>query len=232
MGQAEWDSMWRLEETGAQSAKHEARLGVGTWWREFLRGGPERAVRLTWGLWVSGKRLPSATVLVAHVASQLAPRGLVGLRSAAAVHGLLEAPEALDLVVPRGAWKTIAPWPFAHHRFTVTSTAGGDDVIVLPLEPGLGLRLTSRVRTVVDLLRFRARVGLPVVALALRRFLDAGGDVATLRLEARRLRAATALASLERLASALPPPPLVEDCRPLVFPPGLPERVMPFTPAR
>jgi hypothetical protein len=63
---------------------------------------------------------------------------------------------------------------------------------------------------VVDLVRFRGVVGVPAVALALRRFPDLGGDEAHLRRLAVRHRAT----------------------RGLVFPTGLPELVPPFFRAR
>jgi len=193
--------------------------------RAWTRG----VARATWGVWVSAERLPSAVALVAHVVGQLAPRGAVGVRSAAAMHGLLEAPDVLDVVVPRTHSRSIASWPFAHRCFVVTSRAGDDQHVCLPVEQDLFLTLTARYRTVVDLVRFRSTVGELTASLALRRILDAGGELALLEHLARGHRASTGLARLLPIARALPPPPPVLDCRPLVFAAGHPERVPPFT---
>ncbi|MEW5739600.1 MAG: hypothetical protein AB1938_11775 [Myxococcota bacterium] len=219
--------------TGIQSARVEERRGVERASRQFIRYlNRDGTRRLTWGVWVHEGRLPSSEVLVAHVLGQLAPRALVGVRSAAAMHGLLEAPEALDFVVPRTEWRTIAPWPFAFRRFDVTSTPVGDQVVFVPLEKDLALRVTSALRTVVDLLRLRTVVGLPTAALALRRFLDSGGDEIALASLCRTHRAEKGLKLVRRQAAALSSPPPVLDCRPLVFPAGLPERAPSVLPRR
>ncbi|GMU61066.1 MAG: hypothetical protein AMXMBFR34_28290 [Myxococcaceae bacterium] len=184
---------------------------------------------LTHGVWVHQGRLPSSTTMVAHVLGQLAPRAVVGLRSAAAMHGLLEAPEVLDFIAPRGTWRTTAPWPFEVRRFDVKGKAAPDQVTHLPLEPALVLPVTSAPSTVVDLLRFRSVVSTSTAALALRRFLDAGGHLDALASLARERRARTALEEVFPLARLLPLPLAVEDCRPLAFPPGLPEHVPPIS---
>lgn len=220
-----WDAKNRLEQVGVQSAKALARAGVESWWRQWLREG---AQSLTRGVHVSAKRLASVVPLVAHGVSQLAPRGLVGVRSAAALHGLLEAPEQLDLLMPRGAWRTTADWPFACRRFNVTSTPEGDDVITAPLEPGLDLRATSAARTVVDLARFRCEVGERLAAEALRRFLDRGDDLEAAERLARRTRASSPFTRTLRLAHHLGALPPVRDARPLVYPSGFSEDVPPF----
>lgn len=220
-----WDADGRFQQQGVQSAKALTRAGVETWWRQWLR---EEAQCLTRGVYVSSKRLASVVPLVAHVVSQLAPRGLIGVRSAAALHGLLEAPEQLDLLMPRGAWETIADWPFARRRFTVTSMAEGDDVIASPIEPGLDLHLTSATRTVVDLARFQRTVTERLAAEALRRFLDRGGDLDAAERLARQTRASSPFTRSLRLARSLDAPPPVRDARPLVYPTGLVEDFPPL----
>jgi len=217
-----------FESRGVLSVRAWERWGFDRQAQHDARHMAMEAERLTYGVWVSPKRLPSATELVAHVMSQLAPRAVVGLRSAAALHGLLEAPEAVDLVLPRGAWRTRASWPFAHRCFVVTSRAEGDQVVTAPLEPGLSLSSTSAPRTLVDLVRFRRAVAPRLAALALRRFLDLGGDLDGVRALAWRLRAKTGLRHSERLALAFDPPARVTDCRPFVFPTGFPERTPPL----
>lgn len=223
------DAQDRLRATGIRSAAADGRAGVPRWWREF---SPE-SVRLTRGVWVLPGGLPEATLLVAHVLGQFAPNALVGVRSAAALHGLLEAPDTLDFIAPRDGWRTHCDWPFAHRRFTVSGMADADQVVAAPLEPGLELRATTAARTLVDLVRFRSVVSSAIAALALRRFLDLGGDVAALEHLALALRAKKPLRAVLVAARHLPPPPPVRDCRPLAFPPGLPEEVPPaFRPGR
>ncbi|MEW5742352.1 MAG: type IV toxin-antitoxin system AbiEi family antitoxin [Myxococcota bacterium] len=223
-----WRSAERFAATGIQSVRALQRAGVERWLWELFR--PRDAWRLTRGVWVSAQRLPSATLLVAHVLSQLAARGAVGLRSAAALHGLLEAPEVLEVVMPRGAWRTQASWPFAHRRFTVACRALDDHVLTVPMEPGLGLRVTTRERTVLDLLRFRRQVGEGAARSALRRFLDTRGDEAVLAGLARQLRVSTALARALKQVALLAPLPPVRDCRPLVYPTAMEEEAPPLFP--
>ncbi|GGK96006.1 transcriptional regulator [Mangrovihabitans endophyticus] len=100
-----------------------------------------------------------------------APRAVVCLLSAAAVHDLTdEIPMAVQIAVPRGTW----PPKLDHPPVEVfvwdpaTFELGLDSVEVAP---GERVRIYSPGRTAVDLMRMRNKLGESVAHIALRRYL-------------------------------------------------------------
>ena len=107
--------------------------------------------------------------------SRRAPRAVVCLLSAAAVHELTdELPEAVQLAVPRGTWAptiTFPPvevfvWDRAHFELGISQVEAA---------PGEPVRVYSPTRTVVDLMRLRLRIGEAPAHIALRRYLARPG---------------------------------------------------------
>jgi predicted transcriptional regulator of viral defense system len=95
----------------------------------------------------------------------------VCLLSAAAVHGLTdEVPLAVQIAVPKGAWRPRITYPpvevFAWSADTIER-----EVQSLQAAPSEQVRVYSAARTVVDLMRLRRRIGEPVAHLAMRRYL-------------------------------------------------------------
>lgn len=103
--------------------------------------------------------------------SYRAPRAVVCLLSAAVVHDLTdEVPLAVQIAVPKGTWRPRIAYP------PVEVFAWSPDAIALEVQlvqaaPGEQVPVYSAARTVVDLMRLRARIGEPVAHLALRRYL-------------------------------------------------------------
>ena len=100
-----------------------------------------------------------------------APRAVVCLLSAAAVHDLTdELPLAVQIAVPRGTWRPKISFPpvevFAWDPARIEL-----GVQLVPAAPGEPVRVYSPARTVVDLMRLRVRIGEPVAHIALRRYL-------------------------------------------------------------
>lgn len=100
-----------------------------------------------------------------------APGAVVCLLSAAAVHDLTdENPWAVQIAVPRGTWRPRIVYP-------PVEVFGWDParievgVQLVEAAPGEPIRVYSPTRTVVDLMRLRARIGEPVAHIALRRYL-------------------------------------------------------------
>lgn len=104
-----------------------------------------------------------------------APGAVVCLLSAAAVHDLTdELPLAVQIAVPRGAWRPRIDHPSVEvFQFDASTFELG----VSPLEAAEGewVRMYSPARTVVDLMRLRRRIGEPVALIALRRYVASPG---------------------------------------------------------
>jgi len=103
------------------------------------------------------------------------PTAVVCLVSAASVWDLTdELPSAVTIAVPRGTRPPHITFPpVAVSRFDpATFTLGLAQIDAAPGEP---IRIYSPIRTVVDLMRLRHRIGEPLALAALRRYLSAPG---------------------------------------------------------
>jgi len=101
-----------------------------------------------------------------------APRGVVCLLSAAAVHDLTdEVPLAVQIAVPRGTWPPVITYPAVEVFIydAATFDLGLESVNAAVGEP---VKVYSPMRTVVDLMRLRQRIGESVAHLALRRYVS------------------------------------------------------------
>ncbi len=124
------------------------------------------------------------------------PDGMICLNSAASYWDLTdEMPDVVHVAVPRGRHRPqIAYPPTQVHVFAVATFDIGRES--RQLESGEGIAVSSRERTVVDLLRMRSRVGRDQALAALRRYLASeGARPGELLTVARRLRAGTVVAA-------------------------------------
>lgn len=115
-------------------------------------------------------RLPSRRPSVHHdlaTVSKLIPHGVICLLSALNFHGLLpEAPDLVWVAVDRKARRpTIEGLPLRIVRFSDVSLKTGVESHVIE---GVSVPITNPVRTVVDCVRYRAKIGLDVALDALR----------------------------------------------------------------
>ncbi|MBC7679291.1 MAG: hypothetical protein H7233_09910 [Pseudorhodobacter sp.] len=100
-----------------------------------------------------------------------APRAVVCLLSAAAVHDLTdENPLAVQIAVAKGTWPPRITHPPVE-VFTWDRAGAEIGIELVEAAPGEPVRVYSAPRTVVDLMRLRARIGEPVAHVALRRYL-------------------------------------------------------------
>lgn len=104
-----------------------------------------------------------------------APVAVVCLVSAAALHDLSdELPLAVQIAVPRGARSpriTLPPVEVFHFDASTFQLGLGE----VQAAPGEWVRAYTAARTVVDLMRFRHRIGEPLALGALRRYLASTG---------------------------------------------------------
>jgi predicted transcriptional regulator of viral defense system len=125
-----------------------------------------------------------------------APEGMICLGSAASYWDLTdEIPDVVHLAIARGRHRPqIAYPPTRVHVFAADTFALGR--LQQPIESAETIAISSRERTVVDLMRLRSRVGQDLALTALRRYLqgrDANpGELLAL---ARRLRIGTVMAN-------------------------------------
>jgi predicted transcriptional regulator of viral defense system len=124
-----------------------------------------------------------------------APAAMVCLNSAASFWDLTdEMPDAVHIAVPRGSHRPRIVYPPTRvHIFASGTFSLGR--VKQQVESGDTITITSRERTVVDLMRLRSRVGRDQALSALRRYLD-GRDArpGELLALARKLRAGRAMA--------------------------------------
>jgi predicted transcriptional regulator of viral defense system len=124
-----------------------------------------------------------------------APEGMICLNSAASFWDLSdEMPDAVRLAVARGKHRPrIAYPPTRVHVFAATTFSLGR--VTEEIDSGETIAISSKERTVVDLMRFRSRVGRDLALRALRRYLQ-GGDAkpGELLALARRLRVGSVMA--------------------------------------
>jgi predicted transcriptional regulator of viral defense system len=124
------------------------------------------------------------------------PDGMICLNSAASYWDLTdELPAAVHVAVPRGRHRPqIAYPPTRVHVFAAATFELGRER--LRIESGETIAISSRERTVVDLLRLRSQVGRDQALSALRRYLQSdGARPGELLSLARRLRAGTVVAA-------------------------------------
>lgn len=125
------------------------------------------------------------------------PGGMICLNSAASFWELTdETPEAVDVAVARGRHRSRIAYPSTRvHVFAADTFAFGR--VHQPLESRETIAVSSKERTVVDLVRLRSRVGRDVAFSALRAYLRAGdakpGELLVL---ARQLRIGTVMAEV------------------------------------
>lgn len=124
-----------------------------------------------------------------------APGGMICLNSAAGFWDLSdEMPDSVHLAIARGKHRPqIAYPPTRVHVFAIATFSLGR--VLHKVESGETIAISSKERTVVDLMRFRSRVGRDLALGALRRYLQ-GGDAkpGELLALARRLRVGSVMA--------------------------------------
>jgi predicted transcriptional regulator of viral defense system len=107
--------------------------------------------------------------------SRRAPRGMICLLSALAHWDLTdEIPAAVDLAVPRGTTRPAISYPPTRvHVFDARTFELGRERVDLGL--GEEIAISSRERTIVDVFRFRNRIGTDLAYAALREYLRQPG---------------------------------------------------------
>jgi hypothetical protein len=138
---------------------------------------------------------PATAYLDLVAVCRRAPAAMVCLNSAASFWDLTdEMPEMVHIAVPRSAHRPrIAYPPTQVHLFAADSFSLGRTE--QQLESGEQIAISSRERTVVDLMRMRSRVGRDQALASLRSYLDArGARPGELLALARELRAGRAMA--------------------------------------
>jgi hypothetical protein len=110
-------------------------------------------------------------IAVAH----RAPRAIVCCLSAAVIHDLTdEMPASVQFAVPRRSHSpTITYPPVSVFRFDESTFELG--LASFEAGPGEHVRIYDAARTVVDLMRFRKRLGEPIAHVALHRYLSTHG---------------------------------------------------------
>ena len=103
--------------------------------------------------------------------SYRAPRAVVCMLTAAMVHGLTDqSPEAVQIAVPRGTWAPQIDYPPVE-VFIWRADQLALGLTTVEAAPTETVNITSKERTVVDLMRLRARVGEAEAHRVLRRYL-------------------------------------------------------------
>jgi predicted transcriptional regulator of viral defense system len=170
-------------------------IGSGARWEDVYRLRDDGAlVELSRGIYRVADA-PATAHLDLVAVSRRAPDGMICLISAASYWDLTdEMPTSVHLAVARGRHRpTITYPPTRVHVFAADAFALGR--IQQQVESGETIAISSRERTVVDLLRLRSRVGRDLALTALRRYLQSRdakpGELLTL---ARQLRIGTVMA--------------------------------------
>lgn len=103
------------------------------------------------------------------------PRAIVCCVSAAALHELTdEMPPAVQIAVPKRSHTPVIDYPpVTVFRFEETTFELG--LSSFEAGPGEAVRIYDATRTVVDLMRFRRRLGEPIAHVALNRYLSSPG---------------------------------------------------------
>ncbi|MHB1570563.1 MAG: type IV toxin-antitoxin system AbiEi family antitoxin domain-containing protein [Solirubrobacteraceae bacterium] len=178
-------------------------VAAGVRWEDLYRLRDEGAlIELSRGIY----RLADAPA-VSHpdllAVCRRAPDGMICLSSAASFWDLTdEMPGVVHVAVPRGRHRPrIAYPPTQVHVFAAETFELGR--IATPLGENETIEISSKERTIVDLLRLRSRVGRDMAFSALRTYLrERDANPAELLALARRLRIGTVMAeALEHLLS-------------------------------
>jgi predicted transcriptional regulator of viral defense system len=138
---------------------------------------------------------PSTAYLDLLAVCRRAPEGMICLNSAASFWDLSdEMPDAVHLAIARGKHRPRIAYPRTRvHVFAAVPFSFGR--AMEKIDSGETIAISSRERTVVDLMRLRSRIGSDLALGALRRYLQ-GGDAkpAELLAMARRLRVGSVMA--------------------------------------
>ncbi|WP_159621971.1 type IV toxin-antitoxin system AbiEi family antitoxin domain-containing protein [Ruania rhizosphaerae] len=115
--------------------------------------------------------------------SHRSPRAILCCVSAAVIHDLTdEMPPSVQIAVPRRTHTPVITYPpVAVFRFDEATFELG--LTSFEAGPGEPVRIYDAARTVVDLMRFRKRLGEPIAHAALHRYLAAPGSRPVLLLE-------------------------------------------------
>lgn len=138
---------------------------------------------------------PSTAYLDLLAVGRRAPEGMICLNSAASFWDLSdEMPDAVHLAIARGKHRPrIAYPPTRVHVFAAATFSFGR--AMEKIDSGETIAISSRERTVVDLMRLRSRIGSDLALGALRRYLqDGDARPAELLAMARRLRVGSVMA--------------------------------------
>jgi len=167
----------------------------GARWEDLyrLRSSGE-LIELSRGIYRVADAPPTAYLDLLAVCRR-APEGMICLNSAASFWDLSdEMPDAVHLAIARGKHRPrIAYPPTRVHVFAAATFSFGR--AMEKIDSGEMIAVSSRERTVVDLMRLRSRIGSDLALGALRRYLE-GGDArpADLLAMARRLRVGSVMA--------------------------------------
>jgi len=167
----------------------------GARWEDLyrLRSSGE-LIELSRGIYRVADAPPTAYLDLLAVCRR-APEGMICLNSAASLWDLSdEMPDAVHLAIARGKHRPrIAYPPTRVHVFAAATFSFGR--AMEKIDSGEMIAVSSRERTVVDLMRLRSRIGSDLALGALRRYLE-GGDArpADLLAMARRLRVGSVMA--------------------------------------
>ena len=154
-----------VEEIGVVRPKDLARHGIApVYLRRLLDQG--LIVQSARGVYRLPHRKPSIHHDLATV-SKLIPHGVVCLLSALSYHGLLTEPPALIwLAIDRKARRpTIEALPLRIVRFSDVSLKAGVELHVIE---GVTVQVTNPVKTVVDCVKYRGKIGVDTALDALR----------------------------------------------------------------
>jgi predicted transcriptional regulator of viral defense system len=172
-------------------------IGSGARWEDIYRLRDDGAlVELSRGIYRLADA-PATAHLDLVAVCRRAPEGMICLNSAASYWDLTdELPDSVHLAVARGRHlPKIAYPPTRVHVFAADTFALGR--IQQPIESGETIAISSRERTVADLLRLRTRVGRDLALTALRQYLQSSdakpGELLAL---ARQLRIGTVMAEM------------------------------------
>lgn len=138
---------------------------------------------------------PASAYLDLLAVCRRAPEGMICLNSAATFWDLSdEIPDAVHLAIARGKHRPRIVYPPTRvHVFSAERFSFGR--VTQKIDSGETIAISSRERTIVDLVRLRSRVGSDLALGALRRYLQ-GSDArpAELLVLARRLRVGSVMA--------------------------------------
>lgn len=138
---------------------------------------------------------PETAYLDLMAVCRRAPAGMICLNSAASFWDLSdEVPDVVHLAIPRGKHRPQIAYPSTRvHVFAAATFSLGR--VLQRIESGETIAISSKERTVVDLMRLRSSVGRDLALSALRRYLhDSDAKPGDLLALARQLRAGSVTA--------------------------------------